>query len=127
LIDASLVRMFTPRFFEMGAEAIDQLVATLDAPGGPDMMAEHGLVAQLQAIEKHDSLSELPKIDCPTLVFGGRLDMMVPGFASEEIAAAIPGAELRMFETGHGLMIEEMGDVNAALTGFLAGLPQNGS
>jgi pimeloyl-ACP methyl ester carboxylesterase len=122
LIDGSLVRMFTPRFFEMGAEAIDRLVASLDAPGAPDMMVEEGLHAQLQAIDKHDALDELPKIDCPTLVFGGRMDMMVPGFASEEIAAAIPGAQLRMFETGHGCLIEEMSEVNEMLSGFLKGL-----
>ncbi len=41
-VDATLVRMFTPRFFEMGAEAIDRLVASLDAPSGPDMMAAEG-------------------------------------------------------------------------------------
>ncbi|MEA2461408.1 MAG: hypothetical protein QOH90_1585 [Actinomycetota bacterium] len=122
LIDGSLVRMFTPRFFEMGAEAIDRLVASLDAPGAPDMMVEEGLHAQLQAIDKHDALDELPKIDCPTLVFGGRMDMMVPGFASEEIAAAIPGAQLRMFETGHGCLIEEMSEVNEMLSDFLKGL-----
>jgi aminoacrylate hydrolase len=122
LVDASLVRMFTPRFFEMGADAIDRLVASMDAPGGPDMMAEEGLTAQLQAIDKHDALAELPKIDCPTLVFGGRMDMMVPGFASEEIAAAIPGARLRMFDTGHGLMIEEMQEVNEEISDFLSSL-----
>ena len=122
LIDASLVRMFTPRFFEMGAEAIDRLVASMDAPGAPDMMAEEGLEAQLQAIEKHDTLDQLPKIDCPTLVLGARMDMMVPGFASEEIAAAIPGAELRMFETGHGCMIEEMQEVNTTISEFLSAL-----
>lgn len=122
LINASLVRMFTPRFFEMGAEAIDRLVASLDAPGAPDMMAEEGLKAQLEAIEKHDTLGELPKIQCPTLVFGGRMDMMVPGFASEEIAAAIPGARFQMFETGHGLMIEEMQEVNELIGDFLGTL-----
>ena len=127
LVDGTLVRMFSPRFFEMGAAVIDQLVAALDTPSGPDMMAEEGLQAQLEAIEKHDTLAELPKIDCPTLVFGGHMDMMVPGFASEEIAAAIPGAELRMFETGHGLVIEEMQEVNDLLSSFLARVNQESS
>jgi aminoacrylate hydrolase len=125
LIDATLVRMFTPRFFEMGAEAIDRLVASLDAPGAPDMMAEAGLQAQLQAVDKHDALDQLPKIDVPTLVIGARMDQMVPGFASEEIAAAIPGAKLVMFDTGHGVMIEQMQEVNEALSDFLSSLPQD--
>jgi pimeloyl-ACP methyl ester carboxylesterase len=122
LVEASLVKMFTPRFFEMGEEAIDRLVASLDAPGAPEMMAQEGLHAQLEAIEKHDTLDELPKIQVPTLVFGGKMDQMVPGFASEEIAAAIPGARFHMFETGHGAMIEEMQDVNELISDFLGSL-----
>jgi pimeloyl-ACP methyl ester carboxylesterase len=50
------------------------------------------------------------------------MDMMVPGFASEEIAAAIPGAELTMFETGHGCMVEEMAGFNERISAFLGGL-----
>lgn len=122
LVDASLVRMFTPRFFEMGPEVIDRLVGSLDAPGAPEMMTVEALSAQLDAIAKHDALAELHRIACPTLVVGGRMDMMVPGFASEEIADAIPGAELEMFDTGHGLMIEEMQPFNDRLRRFLDGL-----
>ena len=50
------------------------------------------------------------------------MDMMVPGFASEEIAAAIPGAELVMMETGHGCGVEEMEAFNGAVSRFLATL-----
>jgi pimeloyl-ACP methyl ester carboxylesterase len=50
------------------------------------------------------------------------MDMIVPFFASEEIAAAMPAAELIAFETGHGLMVEEMDAFNAALEGFLRSL-----
>jgi pimeloyl-ACP methyl ester carboxylesterase len=56
------------------------------------------------------------------LVLGGRMDMTVPYFGSEEIAAAIPGAKLVTFETGHGCMIEEMDAFNAAVSEFLASL-----
>jgi pimeloyl-ACP methyl ester carboxylesterase len=47
------------------------------------------------------------------------MDMMVPYFAQKEIAAAIPGAELVTFETGHGLMVEEMDAFNTAIRSFL--------
>jgi pimeloyl-ACP methyl ester carboxylesterase len=47
---------------------------------------------------------------------------MVPGFASEEIAAAIPGADLEMLDSGHGLMLEEADAFNRTLNAFLSRL-----
>jgi aminoacrylate hydrolase len=119
LMEASLLFMFTPRFFEMGKDAIDQLAGALQAPGAPEMMSEEALRIQLDALTSHDVLDRLPKIECPTLVLGGHFDMMVPGLASEEIARAIPGAELEMFDAGHGLMFEQMEAFNARLRRFL--------
>lgn len=123
LIDASLVRMFTPRFFEMGQEMVDRMVRSFFTAGGPGLPETDVLLAQIDALGKHDVLADLHKISVPTLVFGGKMDVMVPGFASEEIAAAIPGAELAMFESGHGLMVEEMEAVNNRISEFLSGLP----
>jgi 3-oxoadipate enol-lactonase len=122
LIDASLVRMFTPRFFEMGEEMVDRMVRSFFADSGPGIAATDVLLAQLAALGKHDVVADLHKISVPTLVFGGKMDVMVPGFASEEIAAAIPGAKLHMFETGHGCMVEEMDAVNNLISDFLATL-----
>lgn len=122
LIDASLVRMFTPRFFEMGEEMVDRMVRSFFTSGGPGLPDNDVLIAQLHALGKHDVLADLPSVSVPTLVFGGKMDVMVPGFASEEIAAAIPGAELEMFETGHGCMVEEMEAVNDRIARFLATL-----
>src|SRR5918999_4958452 len=123
LVEASLVRMFTPRFFEIGAEAIDQMLRAFEGESGAGMLAsEEVLEAQLDAISKHDVLADMPRIECPTLVAGGRMDMMVPYFASEEIAGAIPGAQLARFETGHGCMIEEMEAFNRRVEEFLAQL-----
>jgi len=122
IMEVALLRMFTPRFFEMGAEALDRIMRSMNAPGGPEGPTGETLLAQIDALTKHDVLGRLGEITCPTLVLGGKMDMMVPGFAAEEIAAAIPGAELTMFETGHGCMIEEMGGFNTRVSGFLAGL-----
>ncbi len=95
----------------------------LSTSSGPEPAAPEVLLAQLSAaIGKHDTLAQLGSITCPTLVFGAKMDVMVPGFASEEIAAAILGAELTMFETGHGCMVEEMDAVNARISSFLASL-----
>jgi aminoacrylate hydrolase len=120
LVESTLVRMFTPAFFEMGAEVLDQMVMAFMAEAGPDIPSADVLLAQLEAVDKHDVLGRLPSIDVPTLVIGARQDMMVPYLGSDEIAAAIPGAELVTLETGHGCMIEEMPAYNAAVQGFLA-------
>ena len=119
LVESTLVRMFTPAFFEMGAETLDQMVSAFMAETGPDVPTTEVLLAQLDAVDKHDVLDRLGSIDVPTLVIGARTDMMVPYLGSEEIAAAIPGAEFVSLETGHGCMIEEMPAYNAAVQNFL--------
>ena len=119
----TMVRMFTPRFFEVAGELLDQMVASFFAETGPEPATLEVLLAQLEAVDKHDTLARLGTISVPTLVLGGKMDMMVPGFASEEIANAIPDAELQMFETGHGCMVEEMEAFNSRVSQFLTSLP----
>ena len=120
LVESTLVRMFTPAFFEMGAEVLDQMVRAFMAETGPDVPSTEALLAQVDAVDKHDVLDRLPSIEVPTLVIGARNDMMVPYLGSEEIAAAIPEAELVTLKTGHGCMIEEMPAYNAAVQTWLA-------
>jgi pimeloyl-ACP methyl ester carboxylesterase len=122
VFEGSLIRMFTPRFFEIGREAVDRLVAGVVSDGYAESAPSDVLLAHLDAIDKHDALSELGRITCPTLVVGGRFDVMVPGFASEEIAEAIPGAHLEMLDSGHGLMLEEVDAFNQTLGAFLTSL-----
>lgn len=118
-VEATLVHLFTPRFFEIGADALEQVVASFFAGGEAEVPAPEILEGQLRATDRHDLRAELGRISCPTLVVGGRLDMMVPGFCSEELAAAIPGSELHMFDSGHALMFEEMDAFNGLLRDFL--------
>lgn len=122
LMEIAMLRMFTPKFFEMGVDALERMMRAMNAPGAPEGPTGETLLAQIDALTKHDVLGRLGEVRCPTLVLGGKMDMMVPGFASEEIAAAIPGAELTMFETGHGCMVEEMTEFNGRVSAFLAGL-----
>ena len=119
LLEGALLRMFTPKFFEVGREVVDQMIKANFSEGGP---AGEILLAQLDALEAHDALHELPRVSVPTLVIGAKMDMTVPGFLSEEIAGAIPGSELVMLETGHGCGVEEMEAFNGAVSGFLSGL-----
>jgi pimeloyl-ACP methyl ester carboxylesterase len=121
-VDAGVIHMFTPRFFEIGRDAIEQMLMVLSSDGSPGVPSLEVVQAQLKAIDQHSVLAELHAIRCPTLVVGGKLDMIVPLFAAEEIAAAIPGAELAVFESGHALMVEEMDEFNRRLGAFLEGL-----
>ena len=54
-----------------------------------------------------DMLADLSKIQCPTLVFGGQLDPMLPIECQRDIAHALPSGLLdyREFEDcGHGVI-----------------------
>ena len=62
----------------------------------------------------------LPTIACPTLVMVGRQDRWSPLAQHEEIAAAIPGAELVVIEdSGHMAPVEQPDQVSQALLDWL--------
>jgi non-heme chloroperoxidase len=66
----------------------------------------------------------LPDIRVPTAVFFGGDDKMTSPEAGEYIAAQIPGATLTVFgASSHVPFYEEPDAFNAALDGFVAGLP----
>ena len=72
-----------------------------------------------EACRTHDARSGLEKIAVPTLVVGGARDKCLGGEASRELAAAIPGAILKMYrEYGHGAY-EEAADFQRTLLEFL--------
>lgn len=121
-VEVTMVRMFTPRFFEVAGEVLDRMVAAQFVESGPPPLTPEVVLAQMDAMDKHDVLDRLGEVSVPTLVLGGKMDTLAPGFASEEIATAIPGAELTMFDTGHGCMIEEMDAFNTCVSQFLQAL-----
>ena len=67
-----------------------------------------------------DLFPELPNIACPTLVIGGELDPITPVADSEDIAAAIPNAEVRIFEgAGHGVFRDQPEKAIAVIREFV--------
>ncbi len=67
-----------------------------------------------------DLFPELPNIACPTLVIGGELDPITPVADSEDIAAAIPHAEVRIFEgAGHGVFRDQPEKAIAVIREFV--------
>ena len=74
---------------------------------------------QADACLTHNAYESLHQIQAPTLVIGGEKDLSLGGDTSREIAAKIPGTELRMYEQrGHGLY-EEAKDFNQVILNFL--------
>lgn len=73
--------------------------------GEPDR--EQGARLQLEARRFHDTWDRLPSVSCPTLVCAGRYDGIAPLANSERLAAAIPGAELEVFEGGHLFLLQD--------------------
>ena len=65
-----------------------------------------------------NTYEELEKIQCPTLVIGGRQDKIVTGKASEEIAGKL-GCEIHMYEELGHAAYEEAKDFNQIIYDFL--------
>jgi pimeloyl-ACP methyl ester carboxylesterase len=67
-----------------------------------------------------DLFPELGNIRCPTLVIGGELDPITPVADSQDIAAAIPQAEVRIFEgAGHGVFRDQPDEAVAFIREFI--------
>jgi 3-oxoadipate enol-lactonase len=69
--------------------------------------AARGAALQLEARRGHDTWDRLGTIRCPTLVAGGRFDGIAPAANSEHLAERIPGAELALFDGGHGFLWQD--------------------
>ena len=71
-------------------------------------------------LRTYNVLPELPNITAPTLVIGARHDWICPPEFSEDIAIAIPNADLRIFEnSGHVIRADEPEALLDAIRGFL--------
>lgn len=83
------------------------------------------LVRQNRAVmARADLRPALAQLRCPLLVVCGRSDLLTPPECSEEIAAAVPGADLVLLdECGHLLTMEQPERVNQLLLDWLASLP----
>ncbi|HWE30276.1 MAG TPA: alpha/beta hydrolase, partial [Polyangia bacterium] len=83
-----------------------------------------GFIAQLAAVMAHDATAELARVDAPVLVMKPAADMLVPPRSSDELARAIPGAQLVTFDhASHGFNVEQADKFNRAVLDFLAQHP----
>ncbi len=69
--------------------------------------SHRGLLTMLAAAARHDALSELKRINAPTLVVEGELDPLLTGRSHRELLGDIPDARFeRIPAAGHDLSIE---------------------
>ena len=99
-----------------GDEALHKRIEAMALATGP-----RALLRQLAAQRtRTDSLADLVTIDCPTLVLSGAEDAVSPPDRQQELAAAIPGAQLELLEgVGHLSPLEAPEAVAAALVGWI--------
>ena len=104
--------LFSPRYTRDHPERVqDWIDRGAGSPSRPEDR-EIGL-KRIAMITAHDALADLPRINHPTLVLCGEHNHCTPVPLSEEIAAAIPGAELVIFPGGGELIELEMPDAFA--------------
>jgi pimeloyl-ACP methyl ester carboxylesterase len=83
-----------------------------------------GITRAVKGVVDRDGVSEeIKQIDTPTLIIVGEEDVATVPEKSDRMHSAIAGSRLvRIPHAGHSSTIEEPHAVNAALSGFLAGL-----
>ena len=114
-MDSNLRRMYSDAYYRKN-RWMAPLVGKLTKPKSYERF-----FIQASACLTHDASERLAEIQVPTLVIGGEQDHTLGAEASREMAAAIPGARLKMYpEWGHGLY-EEARDFNRIVLDFLNG------
>ncbi len=113
----------TPRLLPrlLGAEAMNRQDITSLIMTMAEEMGRDSFINQQRAIlSRPDSRILLPQITAPTLLIGGTEDRLTPPPVMEEIATALPNAQLHILDgTGHLSAIEKADAVTGLVTEFL--------
>ena len=113
----------TPRLLPLLIHEARQEDAALTGAvlGMAERVGKTAFIRQQRAIVgRPDSRADLAAIACPTLVLCGRQDALTPLARHEEMAAAIPDADLVVIEDcGHLSSLERPDQVTAALRAWL--------
>jgi 3-oxoadipate enol-lactonase len=110
-----LLWAFTPRFFSdhpAEAEEFEQALRLASQP-------IPAYLAQLAAIQGHDTREDLGSINSPTLVLAGEEDILIPVSLQRELHGLIPGATWATTPGGHACMWESPDEFNRTLLDFL--------
>jgi pimeloyl-ACP methyl ester carboxylesterase len=112
----NLLLAFSPEYVTGEPEEIERVIELREA----NYVPERVYLYQLQAAVAFDASSRVGEITAPTLVITGDADIIVPAENSRNLAARIPGAELRIIPGGsHTFFIEKADEFNRAVTEFI--------
>jgi len=106
---------FTQDFFlnqEPTLKEFEAAMAALDMP-------VEAYLAQLNAIQVHDTRSRLKSIKVPTMVLAGADDILIPMNLSEQLHSLIPGADFATAKGGHAFLWEYPQPYNEAVLSFV--------
>jgi aminoacrylate hydrolase len=115
-VEMNSLFLFSPPFHRAHPERIEAWIEASSA-GPPDLGIA---LARIDMILAHDRLDQLGAIACPVLVVAGTRDFCTPPYFAEEIAGAIPGAQLIMLEAGHFSYAEKPDDFHQHVASFIA-------
>jgi 3-oxoadipate enol-lactonase len=108
-------RWFTAAFAGRQPGTVASFVATLE-----EQVVPEGYAGCCEAIAAMDLRPALPSVAAPTLVIAGAEDPATPPWHGAAIAAAIPGARLRVIRGGaHLANVSQAAEVTAALLAHL--------
>ena len=117
--EATLPLLFSPRFLSSDFGRLQTILGNMRAKAA----TLDGLRWQIDANLTHDQRAGASRVTAPTLITVGELDHLLPVAASEELVAAIPGAELVVFEgAGHLATMEAPDRFNEVTLAWLQGL-----
>ncbi len=106
---------FTVPFFEEREDELKEFEAGMaELP-----MSTEAYLAQLHAIQTHDTADRLHSIGVPTLVLAGEEDILIPVRLSRRLQEAIPGAEWATSAGGHACIWEHASAFNQTFLAFL--------
>jgi pimeloyl-ACP methyl ester carboxylesterase len=113
LMDSNLRRIYSDDYYRKNKWMIP-ITGKLTKPRSYDWF-----LRLAEACRSHDAFERLPSIAASALVLGGETDNCLGAEPSRELAARIPGAELKMYpQWGHGLY-EEAPDFQDTVLQFL--------
>ena len=114
-MESNVRRMYSETYYRKN-KWLTPIIGALTKPKSYDRF-----FIQADACLSHAAWEGLSRIQAPTFVIGGAQDLPLGGEASKELAANIPGAQLRMYpQWGHAVYEEEK-DFNRTVLEFLRG------
>jgi aminoacrylate hydrolase len=108
---------YPPEFINANHDALLAVEAKTAATelSAPDIMG-----SRIGAILEFDISAKLGQVRSPALVICAEDDLLTPAYFSRDIAAAIPGAELKLFEHGgHAISRSRSAEFNELVLRFL--------